>query len=156
MLRTTSRRPQRVGIIVARYHEAVTTRLLAGAQAALAEAGVDAGLVDVHWVAGAWELPVVARALVMGGRHHVLCALGVVVRGETPHFDYVAGEATRGLMALQMDHGVPVGFGVLTCDTLAQAQARAGGAAGNKGAEAMAAALDAAREIARADDRPQA
>ena len=134
----------RIGIVVSRYHETVTTRLLQGARRCLAERGVDEQRVDVAWVAGAWELPVVARALLEGGRYEALCALGAVVRGETPHFEYVAGESARGLMTLQVHFGIPVGFGVLTTDTLEQALARAGGAAGDKGFDAMAAALDAA------------
>jgi len=139
----------RVGIVVSRYHEAVTRRLLDGARAVLAEQGVPDAQVDVAWVGGAWELPVVARAFCARGGYQAVAALGAVVRGETPHFAYVAGEAARGLMDLQVRFGVPVGFGVLTCDTLEQALARAGGAAGNKGREAMEAALGAARELAR-------
>jgi 6,7-dimethyl-8-ribityllumazine synthase len=134
----------RIGIVVSRFNESVTTRLLAGAEACLEERGIAAGRRDVRWVAGAWELPVVARALVSGGGYDALCALGAVVRGETPHFEVIAAETSRGLMALQLEYGVPVGFGVLTCDTLEQALARAGGSAGNKGFEAMDAALGAA------------
>ena len=140
--------PGRVAIVVSRYHEAVTTRLLEGARACLAEHGVAAARVDVVWAAGAWELPALARPFCARGGYAAVAALGAVVRGETPHFEYVAGEAARGLMDLVVRFGVPVGFGVLTCDTLEQALARAGGAAGNKGYEAMAAALGAARTIA--------
>ena len=138
----------RVGIVVSRFNETVTRRLLEGALACCAERGLGEA-VDVRWVAGAWELPVVARALAAPGRCRAVCALGAVVRGETPHFDFVAGECARGLMAVQVDTGVPVGFGVLTTDSLAQAMARAGGEAGNKGHEAMAAALDAADAVAQ-------
>jgi 6,7-dimethyl-8-ribityllumazine synthase len=88
------------------------------------------------------------------GGFDAICALGAVVRGETPHFDFVAGEAARGLMTVQLDYGVPVGFGVLTCDTMEQALARAGGAAGNKGFDAMDAALGAARAGRGARGRP--
>ncbi len=153
---TTPRLAGRVGIVVSRFNETVTTRLLAGARACLAERGVDDARVDVFWVAGAWELPVLARALLAGGGYAALCALGAVVRGETPHFDVIAGEAARGLMALQVEYGVPVGFGVLTCDTLDQAIARAGGAAGNKGTDAMAAALEVALTLTARDGGPQA
>lgn len=145
----------RIGIVVSRYHEAVTARLLDGARASLSEHGVPDGDVDVVWVSGAWELPVVARAFCARGAYAAVAALGAVVRGETPHFDYVAGEAARGLMDLQVRFGVPVGFGLLTCDTLEQALARAGGAAGNKGHEAMSAALGAARELARRHAGPR-
>ncbi len=134
----------KVGIVVSRFNESVTQRLLAGAEACLDERGVPASSRDVRWVAGAWELPVVARSLIEQARCDVICALGAVVRGETPHFDFIAGETARGLMALQLQYGVPVGFGVLTCDTMEQAMARAGGDAGNKGFDAMDAALGAA------------
>jgi 6,7-dimethyl-8-ribityllumazine synthase len=136
-----------VAIVVSRYHESVTSRLLEGAQRCLGERGVDGARVRVVWVAGAWELPVAARALLERGGLSAVCALGAVVQGETPHFDFVAGESARGLMQLQLTYGVPVGFGLLTTATMAQALARAGGAAGNKGYEAMAAALDAAAAL---------
>ena len=145
----------RVGIAVSRFNESVTRRLLEGARRCLAEQGIPEERVDVAWVAGAWELPVAVRAWLAAGGYDATCGLGAVVRGETPHFEYVAGEVARGLMALQVEFGVPVGFGVLTCDTLAQAEARAGGEAGNKGYDAMAAALDAARVLARRDARPR-
>jgi 6,7-dimethyl-8-ribityllumazine synthase len=134
----------RVGIVVARYNESVTSRLLAGAEQCLDERGIPPSRRDLRWVAGAWELPVVARGLARAFGYDAVCALGAVIRGETPHFDFVAGEASRGLMAVQLDTGVPVGFGLLTCDTMEQALARAGGDAGNKGFEAMDAALGAA------------
>jgi len=144
----------RVGILVSRYNETVTVQLLAGAEACLRERGVPSASVDVVWVPGAWELPFGARALAERGGYAALVALGAVIRGETAHFDYVAGEASRGLMDVALRTGVPVGFGVLTCDTLAQALARAGGAAGNKGHEAAAAALDAAAALGRGDADP--
>jgi 6,7-dimethyl-8-ribityllumazine synthase len=139
----------RIGIVVSRYHEAVTRKLLDGARAVLAEHAVPDERVDVAWVAGAWELPVVARDFAARGGCQAVIALGAVVRGETPHFDYVAGEAARGLMEVQLRFGVPVGFGLLTCDTLEQALARAGGAAGHKGREAAEAALGAVQALAR-------
>lgn len=135
----------RIGIVAARFNESVTAKLVAGAEQCLRERGIGAGRTDVHWVAGAWELPVVVRAMLDRGGYDAVCAIGAVIRGDTPHFEYIAGETSRGLMALQVEFGVPVAFGVLTCDTLEQAQARAGGAAGNKGFEAMDAALGAAR-----------
>ena len=146
----------RVGIVVGRFNETVTTRLLEGARACLAERGIEEARVDVVWGAGAWELPLLAGRLAARGGYGALCALGAVVRGETPHFDYVAGEAARGLMQVQLDAGIPVGFGVLTTDTMAQALARAGGASGNKGYDAMAAALDAAAALRKVDGRPEA
>ncbi len=148
----TSAPAGRVGIIVARFNESVTSRLLAGAEGCLEERGVPKSRRDVRWVAGAWEIPVVARAMAAAGGYDAIVALGAVIRGETPHFDYIAGETARGLMDIQVSYGVPVGFGVLTCDTLDQALARAGGDAGNKGFDAAEAALGAAA-AARGDGR---
>lgn len=145
----------RVGIVASRYNENVTRKLLEGAQACLEERGFPAARVDVMWVPGAWELVVTARALLKGGGYDAVVALGAVMRGETAHFDYIAGEASRGLMQLTLDYGVPVGFGLLTCDTMEQALSRAGGAAGNKGFEATAAALDVAAALAERDARPR-
>jgi 6,7-dimethyl-8-ribityllumazine synthase len=139
----------RIGIVVSRYHERVTTRLLDGARTCLAESGIGEQDVDVVWVPGAFELGSAAAALVGTGRYAALVALGVVVRGETPHFEFVAGEASRALGMLASVHAVPIGFGLLTVDTLDQALARAGGAAGNKGYEATAAAVRTADAIRR-------
>jgi 6,7-dimethyl-8-ribityllumazine synthase len=137
-------RQSRVAVLVSRYNEIVTTRLLDGARLCLREKGVADAQVDVVWVPGAFELPVAAEAAAASGRYAALVALGCVIRGETPHFEYVAGEATRGLGNVALAHQLPVGFGVLTTDTLEQALARAGGAAGNKGYEATDAALTTA------------
>jgi 6,7-dimethyl-8-ribityllumazine synthase len=134
----------RVAVIVSRYNERVTRRLLEGARACCAAAGAGEDRVDVVWVAGAFELPMAAAAAAATGRYGCIVALGVVVRGETPHFEYVAGEATRGLGRVALEYRLPVGFGLLTVDTLEQAEARAGGAAGNKGYEAAEAAITAA------------
>src|SRR5689334_18441578 len=127
----------------------ITTRLLEGALACCDEAGVGRASVDVVWVPGAFELPAAAAAAAGTKRYACLVALGAVVRGETPHFEYVAGEAARGLNAVAVAHALPVGFGVLTVDTMQQALDRAGGSAGNKGHEAAAAALQAADVIAQ-------
>jgi 6,7-dimethyl-8-ribityllumazine synthase len=139
----------RVAILVSRYNELITSRLLDGALACCAEAGLAREDVDVVWVPGAFELPVAAAAAAGTKRYACLVALGAVVRGDTPHFEYVAGEAARGLSAVAVQHALPVGFGVLTVDTMQQAVDRAGGSAGNKGHEAAAAALQAADVIAR-------
>jgi 6,7-dimethyl-8-ribityllumazine synthase len=139
----------RVAILVSRYNELITTRLLDGALALCAEAGLARDAIDVIWVPGAFELPVAAAAAAETGRYACLVALGAVIRGDTPHFEYVAGEAARGLNDVAVGRGVPVGFGVLTVDTMQQALDRAGGAAGNKGHEAAAAALQAADVIAQ-------
>jgi len=139
----------RIAIVVSRFHERITTRLLDGARECLRRAAVPEGEVDVVWVPGAFELGAVCAGLAATGRYAALVALGAVVRGETPHFDYVAAEAARALGAIARERALPVGFGVLTTDTLAQAEARAGGAAGNKGYEAAEAALRAADVLAR-------
>jgi 6,7-dimethyl-8-ribityllumazine synthase len=133
-----------VAIVVSRFNESVTMRLLEGAIDALERHGGHRERIDVVWVPGAWELPAAARAMLATERYDALVALGAVIRGETPHFDFVAGEAARGLAAASADFDVPVGFGLLTTDSLEQADARAGGAHGNKGWDAALAALEMA------------
>jgi 6,7-dimethyl-8-ribityllumazine synthase len=139
----------RVAILVSRYNELITTKLLDGALACCREAGLAREDVDVIWLPGAFELPVAASAAAETDRYSCLIALGAVIRGETPHFDYVAGETARGLAQVAIAHALPVGFGVLTVDTMQQALDRAGGAAGNKGHEAADAALRAADALAQ-------
>ena len=139
----------RIGIVVSRYHERITTRLLDGARDCCREAGIAADDVDVVWVPGAFELGSGLAALAGTGRYAALVALGVVIRGETPHFDYVAGEAARAAGTLAAARGLPVGFGLLTVETVEQAVARAGGAAGNKGHEATEAAIRTADVLRR-------
>jgi 6,7-dimethyl-8-ribityllumazine synthase len=139
----------RVAILASRYNELITSRLLEGALACCREAGIAREDVDVLWVPGAFELPAAAAAAAGTRRYACLVALGAVIRGDTPHFEYVAGEAARGLNAVAVAHALPVGFGVLTVDTMQQAVDRAGGSAGNKGHEAAAAALQAADVIAQ-------
>ena len=140
----------RVGIVVSQYHERITARLLDGALACCQAAGLPREAVDVVWVPGAFELGSATAALAARGGYTALVALGAVVRGETPHFEYVAGETTRALGSVAERHGLPVGFGLLTVDTMAQAIDRAGGSAGNKGYEAAEAAIrtaDALRQL---------
>jgi 6,7-dimethyl-8-ribityllumazine synthase len=138
----------RVAILVSRYNELITSRLLEGALACCGEAGVPRDAIDVVWVPGAFELPAAAAAAADAGAYTCLVALGAVIRGDTPHFEYVAGEAARGLNEVATRHALPVGFGVLTVDTMQQAVDRAGGSAGNKGHEAAAAALQTADVLA--------
>jgi 6,7-dimethyl-8-ribityllumazine synthase len=133
---------RRYAIAASRFNQLVVDRLVAGALDELRRHGVGADQVDLAWVPGGFELPVVVARLAASGRYAGIVALGTVVRGETPHFDYVAGEAARGLAAVAREHGIPVGFGVLTTETMAQALDRAGGKAGNKGAEAAATVLE--------------
>ncbi len=145
-----------MAVIVSRYNEIVTGHLLEGAWQCFRDNGVDEPLVDVIWVPGAFELPVAAETAAASGRYAALVALGCVIRGETPHFEYVAGEAARGLANVALAHRLPVGFGVLTTESMEQALARAGGAAGNKGYEAAEAALqttDVLAQLTRAAPR---
>ncbi len=131
----------RLAIVVSHYNERVTGRLLEGARACCRDAGMADTAVDVVWVTGAFELPAASAALAMSGQYHAIVALGAVVRGETAHFEFVAGEAARGLNEVAVRHGIPVAFGVLTTETMEQALERAGGSAGNKGYEAAEAAV---------------
>src|SRR3954453_18001777 len=117
---------RRFAVIASRFNETVTQKLVDGALDALVRHGVAAADVDVVWVPGAWELPLAARRLLASERYHALVAVGAVIRGDTPHFDYVAGEASRGLALASTDFDTPLGFGLLTCDNEKQATARAG------------------------------
>ena len=138
----------RVAIVASRYHSEVIQQLLNGALEAVLEAGLDTARTDVIPAAGAFELGLLAREAAGSGRYVAVAALGCVIRGGTPHFEYVCSEASRAITLAALDTGIPVGFGLITCDTPEQAWERAGGADGNKGAEAMAAALASARTLA--------
>ena len=133
---------RRIVIVVSRFNESVTVPLAEGAVEALVGKGAQFDDIDVLWVPGAWEIPVAVRRALATERYDAAVAIGAVVRGETPHFDIVAGETARGLMDVTRDFDTPVTLGLLTTDTLAQAEARAGGAHGNKGADAALAALE--------------
>jgi 6,7-dimethyl-8-ribityllumazine synthase len=139
----------RIGIVVSRFNDLITERLLAGARSCLLDSGIDEADIDVAWVPGAWELPLAAQKLVELRGCDAVVALGCVIRGDTPHFDFVAGAAATGLAGVQERTGVPVAFGVLTTDTMEQALARAGGKAGNKGWEAALAVLEMVDLVAR-------
>lgn len=136
---------ERYAVVVARYNEAISKKLLDGALGVLATHGVAAAAVDVHWVPGSFELPQAARALARTGRYSGIVCLGVVIRGQTAHFEYVSGAAAQGITRAALDTGVPVSFGVVTALTEEQAWDRAGGAVGNRGEEAAAAAVEMAR-----------
>ncbi len=142
---------RRFAVIASRFNPEIVERLVDGALDALVQHGVAAENVDVVWVPGAWELPILARRLLATDRYDALVAVGAVIRGDTPHFDYVAGEASRGLATASVEYDRPIGFGVLTCDDDAQAEARAGGAHGNKGWDAALAALEMADLFDRLD-----
>ncbi len=131
----------RVAAVVAGFHRGVAEALLAGAIRRLGESGLPPDCVDVHWIPGAYEAPAAAAALAGTGRYAAIMALGAVIRGETSHFGYVCDAAAHGLIRVSLDTGVPCAFGILTCDTMAQAEARAGGDKGNKGDEAADAAV---------------
>jgi len=134
----------RFAIVVSRFNSFVTDPLLAGALDALAQRGADLKHVDVVRVPGAWELPIAARAIAANKKHDAIICLGAVIRGDTPHFDYVAAEAARGLAAASVETGVPMAFGVLTTNTPEQAVDRAGGKSGNKGFDAAMTAIEMA------------
>jgi len=140
-----------MAVLASRFNEPIVKKLVDGAMRALVEAGVVFEDIDVVWVPGAWELPIAARWLLASERYDALVAVGAVIRGDTAHFDYIAGEASRGLAAASADTETPIGFGVLTCDTDEQAEARAGGAHGNKGYDAAVAALEMVDLLNRLD-----
>jgi 6,7-dimethyl-8-ribityllumazine synthase len=132
---------QRFGIVVTRFNEFITNKLLSGCLDTLTRHGVDPENVDIAWVPGAFEIPLVAQKMVQKEYDAVIC-LGAVIRGATPHFDYVAGEVTKGIAQVGLNSGVPVIFGVITTDTIEQAIERAGTKSGNKGSDAAITALE--------------
>lgn len=134
----------RIAIVAARFNHFVVDKLLAGAVETLTQAGISSQDLDIVRVPGAFELPLAARKLAASHNYDAVITLGAVIRGGTPHFDYVAGECARGVSQAARDSGVPVIFGVLTCDTLEQATERSGGAHGNKGADSALAAVEMA------------
>jgi 6,7-dimethyl-8-ribityllumazine synthase len=139
---TPSGADRRFAVVASRFNQAIVEKLVDGALDALVRHGASVENVDVVWVPGAWELPLAAQRLLTSERYDALVAVGAVIRGDTPHFDYVAGEASRGLARTSAEFDTPIGFGVLTCDNDEQARARAGGAHGNKGWDAALAAME--------------
>ncbi len=139
---TTPGANSRFGIVAGRFNSAITERLLAGASDTLRRYGVADRNITVVWVPGAFEIPLAAQAMAQTGDYDGLVAVGAVIRGDTPHFEYVAGECSRGISNVMLEYGIPIGFGVLTVNTVEQAMERAGTKAGNKGADAAAAALE--------------
>ncbi|MGI6002419.1 MAG: 6,7-dimethyl-8-ribityllumazine synthase [Lachnospiraceae bacterium] len=132
----------KVGIVVARFNEFITTKLLSGAQDALVRHGVSDSDIDVAWVPGAFEIPVVAQKMARSGKYDAVLALGAVIRGATSHYDYVCNEVSKGVATVSLQTGVPVMFGVLTTDNIQQAVERAGTKAGNKGADVAVSAIE--------------
>jgi len=132
------------GIVVSRFNDAIGKELLRGAEDALIRHGVAAADMDIAWVPGVFEIPLIAKRMAEGGRYNAIICLGVVIRGSTAHFEYVAGQAASGIATAALSTGVPVLFGVLTTENIEQAVERAGTKAGNKGAEAAMAAIEMA------------
>ncbi|MGF9907042.1 6,7-dimethyl-8-ribityllumazine synthase [Brevibacillus porteri] len=134
----------RVGIVAGRFNELIVSKLVGGALDALKRHGVEDKQVDVAWVPGAFEIPLIAKKMAESGRYDAVVTLGAVIRGSTPHFDYVCNETAKGVASLSLSTGIPVIFGVLTTDNIEQAIERAGTKAGNKGWEAATAAIEMA------------
>lgn len=133
---------KRMALVASRFNERIVDRLLDGAVDCLIRHGVAEADLTVVRVPGAWELPAALDALASGGELDAMVALGVVIRGETPHFDYICNASSAGIARVSSDRGIPIGFGLLTCETSQQAEDRAGGKAGNKGWDAALAALE--------------
>ena len=131
-------------IVVSRFNSFITQRLLDGAIDCITRHGGSREKIDIYWVPGAMEIPIVAGRLASAGKHNAIICLGCVIRGATPHFEYVAGQAARGIAQIAMNSGIPTIFGVLTADTIEQAVERAGTKAGNRGFDAAAAAIEMA------------
>ncbi len=144
-------RDLRVAIVAARFNDFVVARLIEGAVDALLRHGASDKNLEIVRVPGAYELPLIVRKLAQSRRYDAIVALGAVIKGDTAHFDYVAGQCSAGVARAALESGVPVGFGVLTCDTVEQAIDRAGGKAGNKGADAALAALETSNLLKRLD-----
>ena len=144
-------RDVRVAIVAARFNDFVVERLVTGAIDALVRHGASEKSLELVRVPGAFDMPLVVKRLALSKRYDAIVALGAVIKGETAHFDFVAGECASGIARAAQESGIPVGFGVLTCDTLDQAIDRAGGKAGNKGAEAALAALEMVNLLKRLD-----
>jgi len=132
----------RVAVIASRFNRFIVDQLVSGAQDALDRLGIDGSRQAIVWVPGAFELPLLADQLTASGKYDAVIALGAVIRGGTPHFDFVAGECASGLTRVSLDHGIPVTFGVLTTDTIEQALERAGTGEGNKGYDAAMTAVE--------------
>jgi 6,7-dimethyl-8-ribityllumazine synthase len=142
-------RDLRFAVIAARFNDFVVEPLVRGALDALKRHGVGEKQIEIVRVPGAFDIPLVARKLALSRRYEALIALGAVIRGQTPHFDYVAGECAGGIARIALESGVPIAFGVLTTDTVEQAVDRAGGKAGNKGADAALVAMEMANLLRR-------
>ena len=144
----------RFAIVASRFNHLISARLIEGCVATLLERGAEKDAIELFWVPGAFEIPPVAQRLAAGGRYDAIVTLGSVIRGGTPHFEYVCRAVTDGVRDAARETGVPVAFGVLTTDDIDQAWDRVGGTHGNKGAEAALAALETARLLPRVENSP--
>lgn len=136
--------PHRFALVVSRWNDFITSRLLDGATDALVRHGAAPDNLDVVWVPGSWEIPLAVKRLAQSRQYAAVVALGCLIRGQTPHFEYIAAEIAKGLAQISLDTGIPVSFGVITADTLEQAIERAGTKGGNKGRDAAMAAIEMA------------
>lgn len=134
----------RFGIIVARFNEFIGSKLLSGAMDALIRHGAEKDLIEMAWVPGAFEIPLMAKLMAKSGKYDAIICLGAIIRGNTPHFDFVASEVTKGIAMVSLETEVPVSFGILTTDNIEQAIERAGAKAGNKGFDAAMTAIEMA------------
>ena len=142
---------RRYAVLASRFNNHITSRLVDGAMDALVRHGASSDNVDLVWVPGAWELPFAARRLAATERYNALVVVGAIIRGDTPHFDFISTEASRGLADASTEYEIPIGFGLLTTDNMEQAEARAGGEHGNKGWDAAIAALEMSDLFERLD-----
>ena len=142
---------RRYAVLASRFNNTITTKLADGAMEALVRHGASSEDVDLIWVPGAWELPFAVRRLAQTERYNAIVVVGAVIRGDTPHFDYICAEASRGLADASAEYEIPIGFGLLTTDNMEQAEARAGGEHGNKGWDAAVAALEMSDLFERLD-----
>jgi 6,7-dimethyl-8-ribityllumazine synthase len=134
-------------LVISRFNEFITTKLLEGAKDALLRHGVAGADIDVAWTPGAFEIPLIAKKLAQGGKYHAVVCLGAVIRGGTPHFEYIASEVAKGIAMVSLETGVPVIFGVITAENLEQAIERAGTKEGNKGSQAAVSAIEMANLV---------
>jgi 6,7-dimethyl-8-ribityllumazine synthase len=143
----------KIGVVVARFNEFITGKLLSGAKDALLRHGVVEENIDIAWVPGSFEIPLVAQKLAQSNKYDAVVCLGTVIRGATPHFEYIAAEVSKGIAKISLDTGTPVIFGVITADTLEQAIERAGTKSGNKGFDAAVSAIEMANLMKKIPDK---
>jgi 6,7-dimethyl-8-ribityllumazine synthase len=148
-------RKKSFAVVVSRFNEAISTRLLEGALDCLRRHNTDENRIDVAWVPGSFEIPVAAQRIGAMGKHDAIICLGALIRGSTPHFDYIASEVAKGVARLSQDTGIPVIFGVITADSLEQAIERSGGKNGNKGWDAALSALEMADLFGKIPAKPE-